>query len=82
MGHWFNPYSKIHGANMGPIWVLPAPGGPHIGPMNLAITEATDSSLVWDFMRSSNKTVLSDIKTGDSVFLQFSPTPHILINKK
>ena len=31
------PDSKDHGANMGPTWVLPAPGGPHIGPMNLAI---------------------------------------------
>ena len=31
------PYSKIHGANMGPTWVLSAPDGPHVGPMNLAI---------------------------------------------
>ena len=31
------PDSKVHGANMGPIWVLSAPDGPHIGPMNLAI---------------------------------------------
>ena len=22
---------------MGPIWVLSAPGGPHVGPMNLAV---------------------------------------------
>ena len=29
--------SKVHGANTGPTWVLSAPGGPHIGPMNLAI---------------------------------------------
>ena len=29
--------SKAHGANMGPTWVLLAPGGPHVGPMNLAI---------------------------------------------
>ena len=29
--------SKVHGANMGPTWVLLAPDGPHIGPMNLAI---------------------------------------------
>ena len=29
--------SKVHGANMGHIWVLSAPGGPHVGPMNLAI---------------------------------------------
>ena len=31
------PDSKDHGANMGPIWVLSAPGEPHVGPMNLAI---------------------------------------------
>ena len=29
--------SKVHGANMGPTWVLSAPDGPHAGPMNLAI---------------------------------------------
>ena len=27
----------VHGANMGPTWVLLAPDGPHVGPMNLAI---------------------------------------------
>ena len=31
------PDSKVHGANMGPTWVLSAPGGPHVGPINLAI---------------------------------------------
>ena len=31
------PDSKVHGANMGPTLVLPAPDGPHVGPMNLAI---------------------------------------------
>ena len=30
---------KVHGANMGPSWVLPAPDGPHVGPMKLAIRE-------------------------------------------
>ena len=29
--------SKVHGANMGPTWVLSAPDGPHVGPLNLAI---------------------------------------------
>ena len=33
------PDSKVHGANMGPTWVLAAPGGPHFGPMILAIRE-------------------------------------------
>ena len=31
------PDSKIHGANMGPTWVLSALGGPHVGPINLDI---------------------------------------------
>ena len=31
------PDSKVHGAKMGPTWVLPAPDGPYVGPMNLAI---------------------------------------------
>ena len=31
-----NPDNKVHGANMGPTWVLSAPDGPHVGPVNLA----------------------------------------------
>ena len=34
------PDSKVHGANMGPTWVLSAPDGPHVGPMNLAIRDS------------------------------------------
>ena len=33
---WNIPDSKVHGTNMGPTWVLLAPGGPHVGPINLA----------------------------------------------
>ena len=29
--------SKVHVAHMGPTWVLSAPGGPLVGPINLAI---------------------------------------------
>ena len=32
------PDSKVHGANMGPIWGRQDPGGPHVGPMNFAIS--------------------------------------------
>ena len=35
--------SKVHGANMGPTWVLSAPDGPHVGPMNLAIRDIHSS---------------------------------------
>ena len=31
-----HPDSKVHGANMGPTWVLSAPYGPHVDPMNFA----------------------------------------------
>ena len=31
------PDSKVHGANMRPIWGRQDPGGPHVGPMNIAI---------------------------------------------
>ena len=30
-------HNKVHGANMGSTWVLSAPDGPHVGPMNLTI---------------------------------------------
>ena len=32
-----NSDSKVHGANMGPIWDRQDPGGPHVGPMDFAI---------------------------------------------
>ena len=32
-----HPYSKVNGANMGPIWGRQDPGGPHVGPMNFAV---------------------------------------------
>ena len=31
------PKSKVHGANMGPIWGWQDTGGPHVGPINFAI---------------------------------------------
>ena len=31
------PDSKVHGANMGPIWGRQDPGGSHVGPMNFTI---------------------------------------------
>ena len=34
-----SPDSKVHGANMGPIWGRQDPGGVHVGPMNFAILD-------------------------------------------
>ena len=47
---WFDtttPDSKVHGANMGPIWGREDPGGPHVGPMNFAI---------WDIIWTNHDT--------------------------
>ena len=40
------PDSKVHGAIMGPTWVLPAPDGPHAGPMNFAIRVTLNQMMV------------------------------------
>ena len=40
------PDSKVHGANMGPICGRQDPGGPHVGPMNLAIWDTVYYRLI------------------------------------
>ena len=44
--HWKprrrSPDNKVHGANIGPTWVLSVPGGPHVGPMTIAIWETAE----------------------------------------
>ena len=34
---YYAPDNKLHGVNMGSIWFLSVPDGPHVGPMNLPI---------------------------------------------
>ena len=51
------PDSKVHGANMGPTWVLLAPGGPHVGLMNLDI---------WDSNALSFYIMVSLLQNSDS----------------
>ena len=44
----FSPDNKVHGASMGPTWVLSAPDEPHVGPVNLAIRVQTNlMSKLW-----------------------------------
>ena len=50
-----NPDNKVHVANVGPTWGRQDPGGPHVGPVNLAIWECRqrfqihflDSCCIW-----------------------------------
>ena len=45
------PNSKVHGAYMGPTWGRQDPGGPHVGPMKLAIRDVNTMRLGWDGRR-------------------------------
>ena len=38
---WLDPDSKVHGANMGPIWGQQDPDGPHVGAMSFAMWGVT-----------------------------------------
>ena len=55
------PDSKVHGANMGPTWVMSAPDGPHVSPMNLAIRVAN-----WN--TGNNNTKNNDFKNETGPF--------------
>ena len=61
------PNSKVHGANMGPIWGRQDPGGPQIGPMNFVIW---DASYMWLYALCPNSYI-------DSMMAQNSP--HVII---
>ena len=50
------PDSKVHGANMGPLWGWQDPGGPLVGPMNLAIRVGQYHSCWYFVSLHSNKT--------------------------
>ena len=44
------PDSKIHGADMGPTWVLAVPDGPHVGPTNFAIRVFFDETFQCNYL--------------------------------
>ena len=70
MTYMIDPGTKVHGANVGPIWGRQDTGGPHVGPMNLAIwdstSKTTDQHFVdmilyvahWVFLSRSNNIVM------------------------
>ena len=45
------PDSKIHGANMGPIWGRQDPAEAHVGPMNFAIWGMYDEETICFYVR-------------------------------
>ena len=61
------PDSKVHGANMGPIWGRQDPGGSHVGPMNFAIWVLL---IILDYdadVRAMNRLIHSDRKKIEAI---------------
>ena len=54
------PDSKVHGANMGPTWVLSAPDGPMLAPWTLlsGITRTSDEPSSLKYVRIHQKTAI------------------------
>ena len=64
------PDSKVHGANMGPTWVLSAPDEPHVGPMNLAIS--VSPQLSWLLYNPPSQQPLTQVYWHYNTYLQLS----------
>ena len=67
---------------MGPTWVLSAPDGPHVGPMNLAIRDGIDAQQhTWVYLIASSarlQTVTHHFGTIPAVSLNFTVRPVVL----
>ena len=59
---WYNPESKVHEANMGPIWGRQDPGGPHVGPMNFAIWEVNFSHMLPDYSSGTGEIMKNHVR--------------------
>ena len=58
------PDSKVHAANMEHTWVLSAPDGPHVGPMNLAVRvclQVMINIILSEWLRCVSNVVVTDI---------------------
>ena len=66
------PDSKVHGAYMGPTWVLSAPDGPHVGPMNIGIMDyIIRSPRTWQYWATNRHSVVYKVTCVIYWFLLF-----------
>ena len=85
MLHWENrnnPDSKIHGANMGPTWILSAQDGPHVGPMNRATRELQSKALFSNDIRRKHHVIFQYHMKGILMvsFIRIIPCDEATIN--
>ena len=66
------PDSKVHGANMGPIWGRQDPGGPHVGPVNFAIWDVSHThDVIDDITRSKSRSNFEIVMTLPVLIRQY-----------
>ena len=65
---------KVHGASMGPTWGRQDPGGPHVGPMNLA-------TMIWDVSLPVSASTNINHTNIHAYFLNFDAYTSIRTNK-
>ena len=72
------PDSKVHGANKRPSWVLSAPVGSHVGPMNLAIRVFIiySHAILWELQATHQHMTPATLQ----VFLKYPPRTKIDIH--
>ena len=73
------PDSKVHGATMGPTWVLPAPDGPYFGPMNLSIWVEPKRALVQRNRDEKEQAQDGWILIGLPIFMFNQSKPHATV---
>ena len=56
----YTPDSKVHGTNMGPTWVLLAPDGPHVGPINITIRDVNKITGSSSYTRQHKTIIIHD----------------------
>ena len=72
------PDSKVHGANMGPIWDRQDPGGPHVGPMNFVISDVMLFS--WQYPSSLSRDPICGSPKGGNT-LHTDTAHHLQVRK-
>ena len=72
------PDSKVHGANMGPIWGRQDPGGPYVGPMNFAIWDA-NTKLIYSILGGGKRhNKCAAWKYNNHLVYSFDMVPNLL----
>ena len=75
--------SKVHGTNIGYTWVLSSPGGPHVGPMNLAIWDIainrrTRVMWCWRFIAHAARGSVAVLRNGCVTHTSWYNRPYVL----